>query len=688
MNTYTRKLHLIGLFLVLFATSCSTSSLEDVKTKDDYIKRISNTSDSKFQKTLQTDIDSLTSLKEELDGFNISISFGMSMEVNGGKKAELKPDSVFKINTDFNAIKQGITAYSKNLSFVQTPGLPNSNFEISPTEEPANVSSRDVDLKVKKLYAKGQAYPEDKIGMKRADSLIVDFNYEYPKSFETFKFNPYGKKEISYNKQVIELDSTEDGSIEFDAPIPLYKDILFYQAVNPSGMLMNTSSQSAMPLTTIKASIKKDLASAIQILKAASKLNDKNVVIKDLNQIAPSLFPAIAQYRSFTVKFKNLENDKTLKGFEALKRMKDLIAENKELFGIETQRVSLKFPDKAAELVLYITKEKDKITGSATAKAQDNHLPYQTYFDSQSKQYGIIDSNYNILVPAFQTRLDPTDNSGLYYKNEKENQVYHLDARNKKLVPFKKGYTNVKDINDHLTIFSDSNKYVGVLENNDKVVIPFEYDEIQKTGNVLLLTRSKRGRKKYEIRTIDNKLVTDIKGLAITAYPDYGVFITEDDKEQFGMIDKNGKTVIPPTYHYLEPIDQEPLLLYSENANSDLKGIMKGDRTKVTEPKFVKVNGFQEGFAVSRTEDIYNDYGYINHEGKSVFGNYKMAYGFAGGYALVLDDHTFSLIDHSGKKVKQIPCKVLAEPTISLKGKNTIYEIEGKKYNYTGQPVN
>ena len=274
MNTYTRKLHLIGLFLVLFATSCSTSSLEDVKTKDDYIKRISNTSDSKLQKTLQTDIDSLTALKEELDGFNISISFGMSMEVNGGKKAELKPDSVFKINTDFNAIKQGINAYSKNLSFVQTPGLPNSTFEISPSEEPANVSVRDVDLKVEKLYAKGQAYPEDKIGMKRVDSLVVDINYEYPKSFEILKFNPHGKKEISYKQQVITLDSTADGGIAFDAPIPLYKDILFYQAVNPSGVLMNTSGQSVMPLTTIEAGIKKDLASALQTLKTASKLND------------------------------------------------------------------------------------------------------------------------------------------------------------------------------------------------------------------------------------------------------------------------------------------------------------------------------------------------------------------------------------------------------------------------------
>nr|WP_067060425.1 WG repeat-containing protein [Mucilaginibacter sp. L294] len=680
--------YILGLFFVLFAASCSTSSLEDVKTKDDYIKRISSLSDSKLQKTLTTDLDSLTSLKKEMDGFNIYISFGMSMDVVGGKKEEIKPDSAFKINTDFASIRKGIDDYSKNLSFVQTPELPNSTFEVSSGERSGSAETNDVDIKVKKLYAKGQAYPEDKIGIKPVDSIAVDFNYEYPKSFETFKFNPAGKKEISYNKQVIAIDSAGDGGVEFDAPLLLYKDILSYQALNPSGVLMNSSSHSAMPLTTIKASIRNDIASAIQILKSASKLNNKEAIITELNKIPSSLFPNIAKYHSFNAKFKNLDNDNSLKGFAAIKRMKEIIAEDKELFGIETQRVSLKFPDKIAELILYLAREKEKISGSAIAKTHSANPPYNTYFDSRANKYGVVDSNFSIVIPASQPELELTDNSGLYYKNRKEDQAFHLDVQNKKLIPLKKGYTYLKDISNHLSVFTDSNKYVGVLENDDKVVIPFEYDEIEKAGNVLLLTKSKRGRKKQEIRTLDNKPVTDLKGLKVTAFPDYGVFIIENEKEKFGMIDKDGQTVIPPTYNDLKPIDKEPLLLYSEDSNSGLKGIMKGNGTKVTEAKFNYINGFQEGFAVYRTDDIYNSYGYLNKAGQPVFGKYSVAYGFAGGYALVYDNNAFSLIDTSGKKVKQIPYKTLGDPTISLSGKSTIYEIDGKKYNYAGQPIN
>lgn len=678
----------LGLLFVLFAASCSTSSIDSVKTKDEYLKRVSALSEGKLQKTLKTDLDSLTSLKEEMDGFTIYIGFGMSMESGDGKKAELKPDSAFKINTDFAAIKKDIDLYSKNLNFIETPELPNSRFQVSMYEKFANISADDIDVKLKKVYAKGQSYPEDKIGMVKADSASVDFYYEYPKSFDPFKFNPKGKKDLVYNKQAIEISSAGDDEVEFDVPIALYKDILSHQALNPSGVRMNSTSHSAMPLTTIKGSIKNDLASALQILKTASKLNNKDAIIRELNKIPASLFPAIAKYHGFITKYKSLENDKSLKGFDAIKRLKDLMTDNKEVFGLEKQRIALKFPDKIAELILYIAREKEKIVASAVAKITQIASPYQAYLDNKLDKYGVVDSNYTIIIPASQPRLDRADNTGLYYKDYKEKQDFHLDVRNKKLIPIKKGYTYIKDISDHLTLFSDSNKYVGVLENDDKVVIPFEYDEIEKTGNVLLLTRSKRGRKKYEIRSMDNKLITELKGLTITPYPDYGVLIIENEKEQFGMVDQNGRIAIPPTYNFLKPIDKEPLLLYSDNPNSNMKGIMKGDRTKVMEPKFIYVDGFQEGFAVYRSDDIYNSYGYINKAGQPVLGKYSVAYGFAGGYALVFDNDVFSLIDTSGKKVKQIPYKTLGDPTISLTGKSTIYEIDGKQYNYAGQPIN
>jgi hypothetical protein len=687
-KTHASTPYILGLFFVLFAASCSTSSVEDVKTKDDYIKRVSSLSGSKLQKTLKTDLDSLISLKEEMDGFNIYIGFGISMSDGSGKKAEVKADSAFRINTDFTAIKNDINEYSKSLYYIQIPGLPNSTFHASMDEKLSNISTDDIDVKFKNVYAKGQGYPADKIGMIKADSVAVDFDYEYPKSFVPFKFNPRSKKETVYNKQVIEIDSAGDADIEFDVPLSLYKDILSYQALNPAGILMNASSNSAMPLTTIKAGIRNDLASAIQILKAASKLDNKEAIIAELNKIPSTLFPNIAKYHSFNIKFKGLDNDKSLKGFDAINRLKEFMEADKDLFGLEKQRISLKFPDKITELTLYIARDKEKIAQSTVVKITQAATPYQTFADNRVDKYGVVDSNYTIIIPASQPRLDRADNTGLYYKDYKEKQDFHLDVQNKKLIPIKKGYTYVKDISAHLTLFSDSNKYVGVLENDDKVVIPFEYDEIEKTGNVLLLTKSKRGRKKYEIRTLDNKLVNDLKGLKITPYPDYDVLIIENEKEKLGLIDKNGQTIIAPSYNDLVPIDKEPLLLYSEDTNGGLKGIMKGNGTKVTEAKFNYINPFQEGFAVYRTDDINKTYGYLNKAGQPVFGKYSVAYGFAGGYALVFDNDVFSLIDTSGKKVKQIPYKTLGDPTIALTGKSTIYEIDGKKYNYAGQPIN
>jgi hypothetical protein len=687
-KTHASLRYILGLFFVLSAASCSTSSLKEVKTKDDYIKRLSSLSESKLHATLQTDLDSLSSLKKEFDGFNIFISFGISMEDASGKKAELKPDSAFKINTDFTSIKKDLATYSKSLSFVQTPELPNSTFEVSPDEKLANIKTDDINVDLKKLYAGAQVYTHEKIGLKKADSIALNFYYEYPKSFEAFKFNPHGKKEIVYNKQVIEIDSTGDASMEFDVPILLYKDLLSYQALNPSGVLMNSSSSSALPLTTIRESVKKDLASTVQILKAAVSLSNKDAIISELNKIPAGIFPSIAKYHAFNTKLKSLDDDKSLKGFTAIKRMKEVIEENKDLFGVEKQRVTLKFPDKISELILYIARDKEKVTGSAIAQASYKGYPYETFYDSKTKNYGVVDSNYTIIIPASQTQLELTDNSGLYYKNNKESQAFRLDARNKKLIPLKKGFTYLKAISDRLSIFADSNRYVGVLENDDKVVIPFEYDEIEKTGNVLLLTRSKRGRKKNEIRALDNKLINDLKDLTITPYPDYEMFIIKNEKDKLGMIDKNGRTVITPIYNKLKPIDKD-LLVYSGDTDPDLSGIIKSDGTKVTEPKFGYVNEFQEGYAVYRpAEGTDRTYGYLNKAGQPVFAKYTVAYGFAGGYALVFDNNVFSLIDTSGKKVKQIPYKTLGDPTISLTGKNTIYEIDGKQYNYAGQPIN
>ena len=684
------KLSSVGSLLILFITSCSTSSLEDIKTKDDYIKRVYGLSETEIQKTLKTDLDSLTSLKEEIDGFNIYIGFGMSMENGSGKKEEVKSDSVFKINTDFSGIRNGVAEYSKSLVFSQKPELPYSSFDIYPEGESSTVSKDEIEVKLKKLYVKGQAYPEDKIGMKKVDSITVDFTYEYPKSFKTFKFNPADKKGISYNNKEISIYSNEGAEVEFDAPISLYNDILAYQALNGEGILMNSTSHSAMPLTTISPAIKKDLVSGLQMIQAASKLTGKEAILKELNKIPTALFPRIAQYRAFNEKLKALDNDEKLKGFDAIKKMKEIMAGDKELFGLETQRISLKFPDKVAELVLYIADEKEKITGSAVAQASSYGIQYGTYFDRKAEKYGIVDSSYNIVIPASEQQLEVTDNAGHYYKNFKDDQVFHLDVKNKKLVPLTKGYAYVKDLSDKMTVFMDSNKYVGVLENDEKVVIPFEYDEIEKAGNVLLLTKSKRGRKKREIRSLDNTLITDLKGFSTTAYPDYGVIIIENEFEKFGMIDKNGKIVVKPIYNELVPVDKSPLLIYSEDENRYLSGILKGDGTKLTEPIFGHVDGFQEGFAVYRPaeEEAGKAYGYLNRSGQPVFSKYTVAYGFAGGYALVFDNDIFSLIDTTGKKVRQIPYKVLDDPTISLSGKQTIYEIDGKKYNYIGQPIN
>lgn len=685
-----KTLNFCAILLLLLAASCSTPPIEKVKTKAAYISRINRLSGSELQKTLKTDLDSLTSLKNELEGFNIYIGFGMSMSDGSGKKAELTPDSAFKLNTNFASIQKDLDNYAASLTFVETPGLPNSTFEVVPDAEFHAISADNIKVNLKQLYAGGKPYTPEGVGLKRIDSIKLDYHYAYPKSMEVFQFNPAGKKEITYNGKTIAISQEGKESLDFDAPIDLYTDMLAWQARNPSGVLMNASSHSAMPLTTIKNSILKDCAAVVQILKSVTNLTDKAAIITALNKIPDAFFPAIAEYHTFSDEFKKMDSDESLKGLSALKHLKGLMTNHASLFGVEKQRVSLKFPDQIGELIIYLARDKENISGSASANARMTELPYQTYLDSKLDKYGIIDSNYKIVVPASENQLESTDNSGLYYKNRKDNQSFHLDVAHQKLVPLTKGYTFSKALNEHLAVFIDSNKYVGVLADNEKEIIPFEYDAIEKNGDVLLLTKSKRGRKKYEIRNLNNQLVTDLKGLTVTPFPDYGIFMIKNDKDKLGLIDKNGKIVIEPTYVDLKPIDKGPLLAYVEDANSRLQGIMKGNGTKVTEAKFAFIGPFQDDFAIYRTEsDEHNKtYGYLNKKGEPVLGKYTVAYGFEGGYALVYDNDVFSMIDSSGKKVKQLPVKSPGDAVISASGKQTIYEIDGKKYNYAGEPVN
>ncbi|MGQ7856694.1 WG repeat-containing protein [Pedobacter sp. WC2501] len=223
---------------------------------------------------------------------------------------------------------------------------------------------------------------------------------------------------------------------------------------------------------------------------------------------------------------------------------------------------------------------------------------YKTFKDADNK-YGIADVTGNVIVDATNDGLEKR--SDFYYMSHNANKpdaLVWLDVQNKKLIVLPDYIDHHLNIKENIDIVVDKNQKMGVIADGKKVLIPFQYESIEKIGNkyfakqsgkssidvfdqnlkkdilpfslkdaVLLsdkanLITATNDKDKVGIISSDLKLLAPFEYSSIVPYTyDNHYFIVSrrgaDDKPLFGIMDNQFKIVIPMTYTFIDESDNE-----------------------------------------------------------------------------------------------------------------------------------
>lgn len=156
-------------------------------------------------------------------------------------------------------------------------------------------------------------------------------------------------------------------------------------------------------------------------------------------------------------------------------------------------------------------------------------------------------------------------------EKEDDKNVYLIASKNGQCGIFKNKnqivnneYQSIRyDETNDVMIVEKSKKY-GVVNMEGKTIIPVEYEQIDSTGMYLYA-------QKEEGTTVFNKEGNEVKTDVNTAKlntdnENYIILISnENNQTLYGLLDKEGKEIIKPTYNYLEYLFDDFFIASSEN---------------------------------------------------------------------------------------------------------------------------
>lgn len=687
------KLYL-SLSLVLLLTSCGKSVFKNSDSKEDYLDAYSSLSLDDKKKQITQDLADLDSLRDFADGIYIYYSFSMS----GGAvsdslaKTNLESEEPFTINANEDSAKVAFNTLTEFPSLNQNLQTPESEIEIDIPEK--DETGGKTTSKITKLFSKGKEINQKKIGLTKVDSALVRATYSYPNSLTRFEIASGKNKKIAFGKDIIEIEKWENNSLEFRIPQQMNQDLLAYQAVDENGILMNPNSNSAFPVMSIQKSILTELEKTKEIFTKASKSNSEKEFTDQLNLLPKTVFhhknrllkldDATEKASKESKSKKKKKEDDSLENFgDVLKPIKKLIADFSDIFAAETQQVEMSFPNKVSKVYFYLGKDYKTLSKNITAINETTATSYALFYDTDKKKYGIADSIGNVIIkPEIEERMYYV--KGKIFRNDADNSTYILDTDNKSLKKIEnKSY--VKTIDKHRMVFSDKTEKQGVLDDNQKVLVPFEYKSIVAVGNIYAGEKSIRGRAYYQILDKDGKILIDRVAVVVPSAYNDGFVIVDMDKK-FGLMDGNGKFSIKPQDKELSIVGKGPLLSYLviDSNGQENVGLMDAKGRKLTEPVFASIKDFSDGIGIAKKygEEDYI-YEYITVSGKKAFeGSYAYSNPFYYGFAVTESkDGNFSIINRTGKVVFSVPVSAGSYTNTYKEGNNVIFEFENETFN-------
>jgi len=206
--------------------------------------------------------------------------------------------------------------------------------------------------------------------------------------------------------------------------------------------------------------------------------------------------------------------------------------------------------------------------------------PYQKFYRanaySDSNKTYILDLNFKEIGSNYDKIYDLKDNLFIVFKDSKMGLI---DLKNNEILPCE--YQSIsQDFKNNLSVIIKNDAY-GVINSSGKIIIPCQYH--------------------YLVVDYSNNISVQIKDENI----DFG------NKIKSGLIDTNGKILIPIIYDSLESMDYG---LWKVKIK-DKYGIVNDANKEITPIKYDEIYPFENGFCIVK---IDFGYGYINKLGKEI----------------------------------------------------------------------
>ncbi|TDG35603.1 WG repeat-containing protein [Pedobacter changchengzhani] len=688
---------LILLLFTVTLTSCAQKSISDFKDKNAYIDYLKGKSlgDLKTALTkdtlyLQTRIDSV---KDIVFYEDFSLSPTDNDETNNHKLEQAKKFTL----TNVDSIKQSFLRYNETLLYTQKYALPNSEFRFSTAEDSDFLLDRNLSQTITNAYLGRDKLIANAIKLSTPDSIAVQTSYHYPTKFETLTINRNIKK-TNYKDFEIEVDTIYKSVVHLSLPGALAPKILGCQAVNKEGILMDSHGYYSYPNRGLSNETLFDLNLLKSTLSDAIKAPDKEKALTALDKIPENVFELLATVNDFNADI--MKVDENAEDSEVMGKMDSINEKYVGILGVKKQQIKMYFDDDVEKLYVFIATKIDTLNASVITKAKDDSdSKYRVFHQEDIGKYGIVDKKGNIVINAEYNKLVDQGNS--YFEeeidpNSRKRQTYYLDVAAKKLIKIPEGLSFRHKYTEEYSVFENENRQVGLLKNNSKTIVPFKYLNLAKKDNVFMAYDMKDNARIVDLYNIEGDKIQLTDLMDVDFYDDLPGILVVGKNGLKGLVDKDGKTVLPVKYNGLYYLPgSTPMIVYYEKKAKESVGQLRGLMTsegKILTPAFYRqIHSFTEDlslFNLLRNEHDVGNYGFVDTSGKVALpAIYQHATSFNEGFSFVQKDEMFFLINKQGKYVVTFPQKNVKFFDDKGDGKDRRYILDEKTYNYKGDLI-
>ncbi|UUV20872.1 WG repeat-containing protein [Paenimyroides aestuarii] len=688
------KINLIIQILIISIAlvSCSEKGFEKAESKSEYLAEMESLSEGSLKNQLQKDVDFIQNQVDEVSGltFYFTMSFGFG---DGEMKEEIDTADWFRL-ADEDSIRLDFQHIKDSISTKQKYQLPNSTFDFDSENYDYDFSyleTNDLQYEIKEIYAQNKRLSPTKIGLERADSLLVKIDYTFPKSLDTLVLDRSAKDSVLFKNHLIKIDTVGAERIGLKIPMDLYRKIKGVQGITENGIPVDHNSYSAYPVMGVNPVIIGELNSTKNVMKEALNASGKEEILKILKAISEPSFLYKNKIGAYLKDLNDLDQLQDKEFREMVKGYRAFESKYEDLHWPLYQTVEISYPNEINAFNFYLSDSEETLSLNTIAIQYEPLEEVQIFYDQTKEKYGLMDQHSKIIIPANYEKLYKKDSLFYYEMLEDGSMGYFLDLKNKKLEKLPEGVEFVKNLKGNYAVFSDKNKYQGILKNRKDEILSYAYDGIDLVGNIFVLNRSKRGRSFYEFQTIDGHKIEISEKITDVSYYEGNpnvVIISRDGK--FGLIDKSGKLSIPLSEVPIDMVSPEMVHYSVEQGYYDLRGLMDLKGKILVTPKYLDLGYLQEGrIFFSVLKENRKQFGYLNSQGKEILpAVYTQATDFYQGAAMVEKDGKVYLIDTNGKVLKTMPSNPDGN-YIDFKndGTLTIYEVNDHFYDSKGNLI-